>query len=164
MREDFLPSHAFNFLPCNSHVSLHSHHFLGGDSCCNNISFYWNIFLWSSSNDFSNFEVCTTEAFPVFPHVLLSCPIKNLFLRETVFDETFSLLLIGFGGDVKYIGQCKNMRTSWSFKSNFTSNYRHLIFQVCHLILRVFLKLERKKAEIGKYLIIQKYKMVYVHK
>ena len=39
----------------------------------------------------------------VFPHVLLSSPIKNLFLCDTVFDETFSLLLIGFGVDVKYI-------------------------------------------------------------
>ena len=56
-------------------------------------------FVWSSSNDFSNFSV--------FPHVLLSCPIKNLLLRNTVFDETFSLPLTGFGVDVKYIGQGK---------------------------------------------------------
>ena len=35
---------------------------------------------------------------------LLSCPIKNRFLQDTVFEETFWLPLIDFDINVKYIG------------------------------------------------------------
>ena len=78
--------------------------FLGMISAATIPAFIKIFFQWLSSNDFSNLEICTTEAFSVFPHVLLSYPIKNLFLRDKDFDETFSLPLIGFGVNVKYIG------------------------------------------------------------
>ena len=58
-------------------------------------------FLWSYSNDFNNSEVCTTEAFSVFPHVSLSYPIKNLSLRDRVFGEAFSLSLFGLSVNLK---------------------------------------------------------------
>ena len=51
---------------------------------------------------------------------------------------------------MKYIGQDKNIKICRSFK--FAAEFSN------------FLKLGRKKAEIGKYLIIQKYEMVYVLK
>ena len=69
-----------------------------------------------------------------------------MFLRDTVFDETFWLPLIGFGINVKYIGLDKNMKTYRSFQ--------------CVTEFGNFFKLERRKAKIGKYLIIQKYEMV----
>ena len=73
-----------------------------------------------------------------------------MFLQDTVFEETFWLPLIGFDINVKHIGYDKNMKICRSFK--FATEFSN------------FFKLERKKAEIGKYLIIQKYEMVYVLK
>ena len=73
-----------------------------------------------------------------------------MFLQDTVFEETFWLPLIGFDINVKYIGKDKNMKICQSFK--FATEFDNLC------------KLERKKAEIGKYLIVQKYEMVYVLK
>ena len=58
--------------------------------------------------------------------------------------------MIGFGDDVKYVGLDKNVKTCRSFK--FATEFSN------------FFKLERKKAEIDKYLIVQKYEMVYVLK
>ena len=76
--------------------------------------------------------------------------MKNMFLQDIVFEETFWLPLIGFDINVKYIGQDKNMKICRNVKS--TTEFGN------------FFKLERKKAEIGKYLFIQKYEMVYVLK
>ena len=73
-----------------------------------------------------------------------------MFLQDTVFEETFWLPLIGFDINVKYIGKGKNMKIYQSFK--FATEFGNLF------------KLERKKAEIRKNLIIQKYEMVYVLK
>ena len=56
------------------------------------------------------------------------------------------------------------MKICRSFKSDFTSKCRHVIFSSLPENSAVFLNLERKKAEIGKYLIIQNYEMAYVHK
>ena len=78
------------------------------------------------------------------------CVVKNMFLQDTVFEETFWLPLIGFDINVKYIGKGKNMKIYQSFK--FATEFGNLF------------KLERKKAEIRKNLIIQKYEMVYVLK
>ena len=85
----------------------------------------------------------------------MSCPIYNLFLRDTVFDKTFGLPLIGFAiaGFAIGLGYDKNMKNCRSFKFATEFDFLHNFF-----------KLERKKAEIGKYLIIQKYEMVYVLK
>ena len=58
--------------------------------------------------------------------------------------------MIGFGDDVKYVGLDKNVKTCRSFM--FATEFSN------------FFKLERKKAEIDKYLIVQKYEMVYVLK
>ena len=73
-----------------------------------------------------------------------------MFLQDTVSEDTFWLPLIGFDINVKYIGKGKNMKTCRRFK--FATDFGN------------FFKLERKKAEIGKYLTIQKYEMVYVLK
>ena len=73
-----------------------------------------------------------------------------MFLQDTVFEETFWLPLIRFDINEKYIGWDKNMKICRNFK--FATEFGN------------FFKLERKKAEIGKYLIIQKYEMVYVLK
>ena len=73
-----------------------------------------------------------------------------MFLQDTVFEETFWLPLIGFDINAKYIGKNKNIKICRSFK--FATEFSN------------FFKVERKKAEIGKYLIIQKYEIVYVLK
>ena len=73
-----------------------------------------------------------------------------MFLQDRVFEETSWIPWIGFDINVKYIGSDKNFTICRSFK--FATEFSN------------FFKLERKKAEIGKYLIIQKYEMVYVLK
>ena len=73
-----------------------------------------------------------------------------MFLQDTVFEETFWLPLIGFDINVKYIGYDKHMKICRSFK--FVTEFGNVF------------KLERKKTEIGKYLITQKYEMIYVLK
>ena len=55
------------------------------------------------------------------------------------------------------------MKTCRSFKIDFSSKYRHVIFSSLPQNSAVFLKLGKKKTEIGKYSIIKKYAMVYVH-
>ena len=77
-------------------------------------------------------------------------PSSRIYFFKVVFEEIFWLPLIGFAINVKYIGYDKNIKNCRNFK---------FVIELGN-----FFKLERKKAEIGKYLIIQKYEMVYVLK
>ena len=75
-----------------------------------------------------------------------------MFLQDTVFEETFWLPLTGFDINLEYIYKAKIKTWKFAEVLSLPTEFRN------------FFKLERKKVEIGKYLIIQKYEMVYVRK
>ena len=77
-----------------------------------------------------------------------------MFLTDTHFGETFSLPLFGFGVDVKYIDyKVKTWKIAEVSKATLLINTGMWTLPQNSAD---FLKLGRKTAEIGKYLVIQK--------